>query len=114
MTNDMYISVTGLKLTSPKYFLRFWRHALPSFKQAEAAEGNVFSAVKSVDGYHHTITVWESKKAMKAYVASGAHRKAMGQFSGIATGKITAWEGEDIPTWDEALERWHQDGVEVG
>lgn len=110
----MYISVTGLKLKARRHFIKFWRHAIPSFKQAEAAEGNVYSAVKSVDGYHHTITVWKTKKDMKRYVLSGAHLDAMRQFDEIATGKITAWEGDDIPTWDEALARWHREGSHVG
>lgn len=110
----MYISVTGLKLNSPAYFVKFWRHAIPSFNQARKAEGNVFAETKSVDGYHHTITVWETKKAMKAYVASGAHLKAMKVFDGMATGKIAGWEGDAIPSWDEALTRWHQEAHDVG
>ncbi len=110
----MYISVTGLKLTSKKYFVKFWRHAIPSFRQAQMAEGNVYAATKAVDGYQHTITVWETKKHMKAYVASGAHLEAMKIFDGIATGKIAGWEGDDIPTWDEALARWHDEGIDAG
>ena len=51
---------------------------------------------------------------MKAYVASGAHLKAMKVFDGMATGKIAGWEGDAIPSWDEALTRWHQDGHDVG
>ena len=110
----MYISVTGLKLTSRRHFITFWRHAIPSFKQAEKAAGNLYTAVKSVDGYHHTITAWKTKKDMKAYVASGPHLVAMKKFKNIATGKIASWDGDVIPTWDEALMRWHEEAKDVG
>ena len=52
----MYISITGLK---PKNFLskiKFWMLAIPSFRAAQKADGNLFCEVKEVNGYKHTLT----------------------------------------------------------
>ena len=103
----MYVSITGLRLNNPLHFLRFMRHAIPSFKQAQAADGNLFCETKTIDGVHHTLTIWESKKAMKAYVASGAHLKAMNAFQSMATGSVYSYETKSQPSWEEALKCWH-------
>lgn len=109
----MYVSVTGLKLKSLKYFALFWRHAIPSFKQAQQAPGNLFCETKRRGPYQHTLTVWEDRKSMKAYVASGAHLKAMVVFGQIADGKTFGWETDEMPDWSEALSRWDQEAKDV-
>ena len=109
----MYVSVTGLRLKSLKYFAQFWRHAIPSFKQAQTAAGNLYCATKRRGAYQHTLTVWEDKKAMKAYVASGAHLKAMAIFGQIADGKTVAWQTDEMPDWTAALARWDKEATDV-
>ena len=55
----MYIAITGLK---PKNFfskLRFWLLAIPSFRAAQKAEGNIFCETKPFNGYQHTLTAWK-------------------------------------------------------
>lgn len=110
----MYISITGLKLKSKLHLLKFMRHAIPSFRQAQNATGNLFCETRTIDGVHHTLTAWETKKAMKAYLASGAHLKAMGSFDDIATGAVYGYEAEAVPSWEDALTLWHEKGRGVG
>lgn len=110
----MYVSITGLKLNNKLHFLRFMRHAIPSFKQAQSAPGNLLCETKTLEGVHHTLTIWESKKAMQAYVASGAHLTAMKAFQSMATGSVYSYESETQPSWEEALALWHSKARAVG
>jgi len=106
----MYISLTGLK---PKNFwrtLQFWSLAIPSFKQVQTAEGNLHYAVKNMEGHQCTITAWESREQMLAFMRSGAHLKAMKAFHKIATGRTYGYEAEKIPSWEEAYRLLQEKG----
>ncbi|MGC6517369.1 MAG: hypothetical protein ACON49_05015 [Candidatus Puniceispirillaceae bacterium] len=105
----MIISVTGLKTKGPLSTLRFWLLAIPAFRQARAAKGNLFCETRTVNGVQHTLTAWRSRKHMKHYVLSGAHRKAMGQFAKIATGATISFESDKLPSWEEAVSKWTKD-----
>ncbi len=105
-----YVSVTGLRLKTWFHALRFWRHAIPSFNQAKAADGNVLTDTRTVRGVHHTLTVWTSETAMKRYLYRGAHRKAIKAFPSIATGTTCGFHTDDIPSWEVALEYWERHG----
>lgn len=98
----MYISLTGLKPNGFFAYLRFWLLAIPAFRQAQTAEGNLHCDVKKVQEYQCTITAWESRELMLKYLRSGAHLKAMKAFKQIATGPTYGYESESIPTWVEA------------
>ena len=98
----MYISLTGLKPKGFFAYLRFWLLAIPSFRQAQIAEGNLQCDVKKVNEYQCTITAWESREIMLIYLRSGAHLKAMKAFKQIATGPTYGYESETIPSWEEA------------
>ena len=102
----MIVSVTGLKTKGFFSSLYFWWLAVPCFRQARMAKGNLFCQTKTINGYHHTLTVWKSRKHMKHYVLSGKHRKAMGQFAKIATGSTISYESDNIPDWATAYARW--------
>ena len=102
----MYISITGLK---PKNFLskiKFWMLAIPSFRAAQKADGNLFCEVKEVDGYKHTLTAWKDRNYMMEYIHGITHSKAMKEFSSIATGSTYGFENNEIPSWEEALDLW--------
>ena len=105
----MIVSVTGLKTTSFWGLIRFWILAVPAFRQAQRARGNLFVETKSFAGVRHTLTVWKDRKSMKHYVLSGAHRKAMGAFAKIATGATITYESDEIPNWEQALEKWRNE-----
>ncbi|MFM6935310.1 MAG: hypothetical protein ACKOXP_07685 [Flavobacteriales bacterium] len=100
----MYISITGLK---PKNFFsnfRFWRHAIPSFRQAQTAKGNLSLNAKRIQGYQCTVTSWESREMMLDFMRSGAHLEAMKQFHKIATGRTYGYDSEHVPTLEEAFQ----------
>ncbi len=99
----MYVSITGLK---PKNFLgtlKFWALAIPSYRQAQTANGNLYSAVKQIKGYQCTLTAWENREMMLEYIKCRAHLKAMKAFHNIATGKTYGYETTTIPDWNEAF-----------
>lgn len=50
----MYVTITGLKVRSWLQAPLFWRHAIPSLRQAQMAPGNLFADVRKVDGVQHT------------------------------------------------------------
>jgi hypothetical protein len=99
----MYVSVTGLRPKSFAGTLRFWLLAVPSFRQAQTAQGNMFCAVKKINGHQCTLTAWESREQMLNFMRSGVHLKAMKAFGSIATGKTYGYETDTIPGWDEAF-----------
>ncbi|MFK7901599.1 MAG: hypothetical protein AB8B49_02040 [Nitratireductor sp.] len=109
----MYVSVTGLKTKGFVGIFRFWMLAIPSFRAAQKADGCLFCETKTVNGYHHTFTVWTDKTAMMKYRASPVHLKAMKVFSQIAYGKVYGYEADNIPTWNEALEAFNDHARDV-
>jgi hypothetical protein len=98
----VYISITGLKPKSFGGFIRFWTLAIPSFGEAQSAKGNLFCATKKINGYQCTLTAWESRELMLAFMKNGVHLKAMKAFHSIATGRTYGYESDSIPNWDEA------------
>ena len=98
----MYISITGLKPKGLWGLIRFWILAIPSFNQAKSAKGNLYTAVKKINGYNCTISAWENREMMLAFMKSGAHLKAMKAFNSIATGRTYGYESDKIPNWEEA------------
>lgn len=106
----MHVSVTGLKVKAFWQTPVFFWHAVPSLRQARRAPGALFVDVCKRDGYRHTLTVWEDRQAMRNFMTSGAHLKAMRVFRSFATGRIHGYEAEQIPSWDEAIEQWRAFG----
>ena len=100
----MYVSVTALKTNGFLSAIRFWLLAIPTFRQAKSSKGVLFCEVKTVDGFHHTLTAWETKKDMSQFVSSPLHLKAMKVFPKIATGSTIGFEADETPSWSEALE----------
>ncbi len=109
----IYVSITGLKLNKAYHTPRFWYHAVRSMIQAKAASGNISAEARTINGIHHTMTVWESKDAMRAYLVAGAHLKAMKSFKAMATGKVLGFEADRAPPWDEVHALWQAKGREV-
>ncbi len=106
----MYVSITGLTPKGLLGTLRFWVLAVPSFRQAQRAPGNLFYEVRRIQNYQCTLTAWTSRDAMLDYLRSGTHLKAMKAFKRIATGKSFGYEADSVPSWAEAFERLVRDG----
>jgi len=102
----VYVSITGLRLKSPIYALPFWWHAIPSMIQAKNAPGIISADGRKINGVQHTLSVWTSKEAMRAYLLSGAHQRAMANFSSMATGYAFGFLAQQPPVWDEVHALW--------
>ena len=110
---DVYVSVTGLRLKGRRHLLRFWWHAIRSMAQARRAPGNLRAETRTVGDVHHTLSIWTNERAMRAFLASGAHRQAMLVFHAIATGRTLGFTAHRPPDWEDALQRWQSDAREV-
>ncbi len=109
----VYVSITGLRLKSPLHVVRFWYRAFAAMQQALAAPGNLRAEARTINSVHHTLSVWESEAAMRAYLTTGAHLKAMKLFRKIATGKTIGYLADRAPDWHEVHEIWSTKGREV-
>ena len=108
----MYISITGLKLKSIFKVFSFYRYAVAALRQAQNAKGNISATVKTEHGVRHTSIVWESSEYMRAYIYSGAHKKAIQAFPSIAVGKTFGVESDTVPAWSEVYSLWIEKGKE--
>ena len=113
MSNLVYISITGLKLKKVYYAPLFWRYAFGAMSQAQKADGCLSADATTIDGVHHTRSVWTSRKAMLAYLSTGAHLKAMKIHKRIATGKVYGFEANTVPDWEAAQKLWLEKGRDV-
>jgi hypothetical protein len=109
----VYVSITGLKLKSLVHAPAFWWHAIRSMRQAQSAPGLISAEARLIKGIHHTLTVWETEAAMRAYLISGAHLAAMKAFHGIATGRTVGFLTEAAPDWEAVHEIWEHRGNAV-
>lgn len=109
----MYVSVTGLRVNRWWQLPLFWRHAIPTFTDAKKAPGNIQAMVRKIAGVHHTLTVWDSRADMLAYLRSARHARAMRRFPSFATGRVYGYETDEPPDWDTALTLYHAHGRDI-
>lgn len=95
----MYVSITGLKPKSLFQVPRFWWHAIRSMQQAQRAPGNLSVEARTIAGTHHTLSLWEDRAAMRAYLAAGPHLGAMRASRSIGTGAVHSYESDAAPAW---------------
>ena len=110
----LYVSITGLRLKKPWHLLKFFQHAAPSLRQARKAPGNLGAEARTIDGVHHTLSVWQDAAAMRAFLYAGAHERAIAAFASIATGKTFGFETDRVPGWDEVHALWRAHGRDYG
>lgn len=108
------ISVTRLRVRSPRYLPAFMWASLTSARQARRAPGFLGGQLAAEPGRSFwTLTAWTDLAAMRAYRGSGAHRRAM---SGLRRwcdeASVAHWDQADaaLPSGPEALARMVGDG----
>jgi len=108
----MIVAVTELNIRTFWGFLRFIPHAVRSRAAAERAPGVVSVRVKSIGFYcQRTLTVWENRDAMLAFVRSEPHLSAMRLAPKIANESYTVtYEVSQPPNWPEALAHLRKHG----
>ena len=102
----LHISITGLRLKRPWHAPAFWLHAVAAMAQARRARGCLFADARTVDGVHHTLSVWTDRGAMLAYLREGAHGRAMRLFPVIAEGRTMGFTASEAPDWPQAVAIW--------
>jgi quinol monooxygenase YgiN len=113
MSDLVYVSITGLQLKNIWHAPVFWRHATASMSQAQKAKGCLSADARSIEGVHHTLSVWISREAMLDYLTKGTHLNAMKTFKKIATGKVHGYETTTIPDWQDVHKLWCEHGRSV-
>jgi len=114
-TMKYYVSVTGLQVKSMWHMPRFIYYV--SQINASSFPGNIDQQFTGRNGVQHTLTVWNDRKSMMKFYASGPHAAAMKVTSQIATPggtKVYGYYSNSIPTWDEALVLWDEHGAMHG
>jgi hypothetical protein len=110
---SVYVSITGFRLSSWRYWPRFWWHTARSIAQARRAYGNLRVDARVVNGVYHTLTIWTDEHAMRAFLADGAHLRAMKIYRSIGSGRTLGFTAEEPPAWEAALQRWIVEAREV-
>lgn len=104
-----FVSFTRLHFRAWHHLPAFLLHATRSTRQAQRSDGFVTGAL-SADFRHLTFwtaTVWRDEAAMRAYLVSGDHRKAMPKLGGWCDEAAVAHREQPtsaLPGADEALE----------
>lgn len=102
----LHVSITGLRLKRSWHAPAFWLHAIAAMAQARRARGCLSAEARTVDGVHHTLSVWTDRGAMLAYLRAGAHARAMRLFPVIAEGRTLSLTTATPPDWPEAVALW--------
>ena len=85
---------------------------MPASISARTADGILLCEFNSRNYYQHTLTVWKTKKKMLAYRLSRSHLRAMKRIAQIGTGKVYGYETDTMPSWEDALAEWDNNGRE--
>ncbi|MCS3728207.1 DUF3291 domain-containing protein [Bradyrhizobium betae] len=109
----VYVSMTGFRPRGIAQLPVFWWRTIRSFTQAQRAPGNLVAAGRLVDGVYHTMTVWSDLASMRAFVASGAHLKAMKNFRQLGSGRTHGFACDEIPEWSTVYDLWRRDGRDI-
>ena len=108
------VSVTRFRLRSIRFAPFFVLHANRTIAQIRKADGFVAGAVQRDAALAFwTLTVWRDQHAMRAYGASGAHRKAVPHLADWADeASVGHWTqpGSGLPEWPEAVRRLRDEG----
>lgn len=115
MTSAMtVVSVTRFHLRSVRFMPFFMLHANRTIAQIRKADGFLAGTVqRDADQAFWTMTLWRNEHAMRAFGASGAHRKAAPHLAEWADeARVAHWAQlrGDLPDWPEAVRRLREEG----
>ena len=108
------VSITRLRLRSWRFLPMFAWYALRSTRQAARAEGNLAAKLlRERRNTFWTSTIWTGEAALKRFMTSGAHGKAMRKLAEWCDeAAVVHWtqESAELPGWPEAYQRLRKDG----
>jgi heme-degrading monooxygenase HmoA len=103
------VSVTRLRVRSVRFLPGFAWYAFRSNAQARRAAGNLaVDLLAEREWTFWTMTAWESRAAMLAFMTSGPHKRAMPKLlEWCDEASVAHWEQEDatLVGWEEADRR---------
>jgi hypothetical protein len=109
-----FVAVTRRRVRSWRYLPGFLWHAFVSQRQAQSAQGNLAVALlNDANLAFWTCTMWRDQSDMRAFMADGAHRKAMPHLiAWCDEAAVVHWEQETaaMPSWSEAYARLKTEG----
>ncbi len=109
-----FVSVTRLRLRSIRFLPAFALQTLGTLRQAGAAPGfRDGSLLPDRRWTFWTMTLWDDRDAMRAYMTAGAHRTAMPKLLGWCDeASVVHWDTPDtaLPGWADAAARMRLDG----
>ena len=112
--NETLVSVTRFRLRSLRFLPFFILQTNRTIAQIRKADGFVAGAVcRDADFAFWTVTVWRDEHAMRAYGASGAHKKAaphLVEWGDQASVCHWTQQGDALPEWPLAVHRLREIG----
>ena len=108
------ISVTRLRLRANRYLPQFMWFTTLSTWQAWRSPGNLkIRLLRDLRRTFWTLTVWQDQAAMRAFMSSGTHRRAMLKLPDWCDeASVVHWTQEttDLPDWQQAHRRMVDEG----
>eukprot|EP00579_Thalassiosira_antarctica_P003167 CAMPEP_0201904362 /NCGR_PEP_ID=MMETSP0902-20130614/55958_1 /ASSEMBLY_ACC=CAM_ASM_000551 /TAXON_ID=420261 /ORGANISM="Thalassiosira antarctica, Strain CCMP982" /LENGTH=143 /DNA_ID=CAMNT_0048438447 /DNA_START=88 /DNA_END=519 /DNA_ORIENTATION=+ len=109
-----YVSVTGLLTKSWFSMPKFFYLSNRAYNEALKTKGNISSSMFSTGGIYHTITVWESKDAMRDFFSGEDHINAMKSLKDVSSYvKVHGYFTDELPTATCAINEWKEEGRRV-
>ena len=109
-----FVSVTRLRLRSIRFLPAFAVHTLRSLRQVRGSAGfRGGSLLPDRRWTFWTLTVWDDRDAMRAYMTAGAHRTAMPKLlDWCDEASVVHWNAAtpDLPAWSDADARMRVEG----
>jgi hypothetical protein len=109
----VFVSITGLRVNKFYHYLKFFWLAVRAMEQARQSSGLIRVEARTINGVHHTMSIWDNESSMRKFLVTGAHLKAMQVFKQIATGKTVGFMTAKPPEWSQVHNIWMHDGQEV-
>jgi Domain of unknown function (DUF3291) len=109
-----FVSITRLRLRSWRFLPGLIWHTLRSSRQAKTAAGNLSAQVlRDAHNTFWTCSLWNDEAAMRAFMVSGAHRKAMPRLiDWCDEASVAHWQQDSTkpPPWHEVHRRMQGEG----
>ena len=109
-----FVSVTRIRVRSRRYLPGFFWHSLWSVLQAKRAPGNLrLATLTDANRAFWTLTSWADESSMRAFMRSGAHKRAMPKlFEWCDEASLGHWTQDtaELPDWREAHRRMVEEG----
>ena len=108
------ISITRLRVRSPRYMIGFIWYTVLSIFQAKLASGCLaVKLLRDANNTYWTYTAWQDMVAMRAFMSAGSHRQAMPKLlEWCNEASVVHWHQDtpELPDWREAYRRMVEEG----